>query len=66
MNVVQISFLLGHENVQTTMVYLDITTDQEAAALAALEDDHDKEATKKWKTRDAGLAGFCGLDALKQ
>jgi site-specific recombinase XerD len=66
MNIVQISFLLGHENVQTTMVYLDITTDQEAAALAALEDTQDKEAVKKWKTSDGGLANFCGLDTLKR
>ena len=28
MNIVQISLLLGHEHLQTTMVYLDITNDE--------------------------------------
>ena len=34
MNIVQISFLLGHEQLQTTMIYLDITTEEKAKALA--------------------------------
>ncbi|ETR69181.1 MAG: hypothetical protein OMM_09825, partial [Candidatus Magnetoglobus multicellularis str. Araruama] len=38
MNIVQISFLLGHEQLQTTMIYIDITTEQELKALATLED----------------------------
>jgi hypothetical protein len=66
MNIVQISFLLGHESIQTTMVYLDITTEQEAAALATLEDEQDKTAPKRWKGPNGALAGFCGLDALKR
>lgn len=33
MNIAQISILLGHSQLETTMIYLDITTDQEAAAL---------------------------------
>ncbi|MDR2382173.1 MAG: site-specific integrase [Bifidobacteriaceae bacterium] len=65
MNIVQISFLLGHESIQTTMVYLDITTEQEAAALATLEGERDKAAPKRWKTAAGGLAAFCGLDPLK-
>ena len=36
MNIVQISFLLGHEQLQTTMVYLDITAEEKAKALATL------------------------------
>lgn len=34
---IQISFLLGHSSVETTMVCLDITTEQEMTALATLE-----------------------------
>ena len=49
MNIVQISFLLGHEQLQTTMVYLDITIEQEVNALATLEDENDKKVSKKWK-----------------
>ena len=37
MNIVQISFLLGHEQLQTTMVYIDITLEQELKALQTLE-----------------------------
>jgi integrase len=66
MNIVQISFLLGHESIQTTMVYLDITTEQEAAALATLEDEQDRTTPKKWKTPDGSLAAFCGLAPLKR
>ena len=47
MNIVQISFLLGHSNIQTTMGYLDITTEQEAKALATLEDEDKKECIKE-------------------
>ena len=45
MNIVQISSLLGHEQLQTTMVYLDITMEQELKALATLEDENDKTAS---------------------
>jgi integrase len=64
MNIVQISFLLGHEQVQTTMVYLDITTEQEAKALATLEDEADAGIPKKWKGQDDALLGICGLKQL--
>jgi len=64
MNIVQISFLLGHEKLQTTMVYLDITTEQEAKALATLEDENDRRLPKKWKNDKGGLAGFCGVRPL--
>jgi site-specific recombinase XerD len=66
MNIVQISFLLGHEQVQTTMVYLDITTEQEAQALATLEDEADKNVPAKWKGKGDTLAGFCGVKPLKK
>ena len=62
MNVVQISFLLGHENLQTTMKYFDITLEDEAKALATLEDENDKKVTPKWKNPDGTLKSFCGLD----
>lgn len=47
MNIVQISFLLGHANLQTTMVYLDITTGQESKALATMEDEDKQNIPKK-------------------
>jgi site-specific recombinase XerD len=66
MNIVQISFLLGHEQLQTTMVYLDITTEQERKALATLEDECDKEIKPKWKEKSSTLASFCGILPLKK
>jgi len=65
MNIVQISFLLGHEQLQTTMVYMDITIEQELKALATLEDENDKKVSKKWKNTN-GLAEFCGVKSMKK
>jgi len=65
MNIVQISFLLGHSQIQTTMVYLDITTEQEAKALATLEDENSRKISKKWKTGMDNLADFCGVHKIK-
>lgn len=61
MNIVQISFLLGHEQLETTMIYLDITTEREWEALATLEYEKDKNVSKKWKNNDGSLVDFCGL-----
>lgn len=66
MNIVQISFLLGHEQLQTTMVYIDITIEQELEALATLEDENDKKVSKKWKNDKGGLAEFCGVKSMKK
>lgn len=61
MNIIQISFLLGHEQLQTTMVYLDITAEEKAKALATLEDEKDKKVSAKWKNPDGSLVDFCGI-----
>jgi len=66
MNIVQISFLLGHEQLQTTMVYIDITIEQEFKALATLEDENDKKIAKKWKNVKGGLSEFCGVKSMKK
>jgi site-specific recombinase XerD len=64
MNIVQISFLLGHEQLSTTMVYLDVTTEQETKALATLEDENEKHTPKKWKINSSSLAAFCGVKPM--
>jgi len=66
MNIVQISFLLGHSNIQSTMAYLDITAEQEAKALATLEDEGKKDMPKKWKADMTSLATFCGVQTIKK
>lgn len=65
-NIVQISLLLGHEHLETTMIYLDITTDQKAIALATLDDEMDKNAIPKWDSDKDSLASLCGLRKLKK
>ena len=63
MNIAQICYLLGHENIQTTMVYLDITTEQEEKALETLEDENQRNVGKKWKSAKGKmeLETFLGL-----
>lgn len=57
MNVVQISYLLGHEQLQTTMIYLEITTAQKAEALSKLDDK--KTSQKMWKQDIKKLTDLC-------
>ena len=61
LNVLQISFLLGHAQLETTMTYLDISTEEKRKALATLESENDKKIDKKWKNPDGSLRDFCGL-----
>jgi site-specific recombinase XerD len=61
MNIVQVSLLMGHAHIQTTMGYLDITTEQESKALATLEDENEAKLSKKWKGRESSLLALCGL-----
>jgi len=60
-NIVQISFLLGHEQLQTTMVYLDVSKEQELKALATLETEKDKSVSPKWKEASGTLKNLCGI-----
>lgn len=65
LNIVQISYLLGHANLETTMVYLDITLEQKNAAMATLLDENDKKVKAKWKRSGNPLADFCGVRSVK-
>jgi site-specific recombinase XerD len=66
MNIVQISFLLGHSNLQTTMTYLDITTENQQKALATLEDENEKDTPKIWRSNDNDLASLCGVRKIRE
>ena len=58
MNVVQVSFLLGHASVTTTMAYLDVTLDSKAAAMDGVGVSPQE---KRWKLKGETLREFCGL-----
>lgn len=60
-NIVQISHLLGHESLEVTMRYLDISVEMEAKALEAVQNEADKAAIPKWKNADGTLKAACGL-----
>ncbi len=49
MNIIQLSELLGHEDISTTMRYLDVSEKQTEEAIKYLEDDKTRKIKKKWK-----------------
>lgn len=65
MNIIQISTILGHSCIQTTMVYLDISINMQAKALEMIEDPKINIVIKKWKKKST-LSELCGLSPLNQ
>lgn len=61
MNVVEVQHMLGHEQLATTMRYLDIRMPAKGKAMAVLESEDDKKKTKKWRKHDGSLVDFLGL-----
>lgn len=61
MNIVQVSKLLGHSNISTTMTYLSITIDAKSMAVMALEDEDTRKLPKKWKNDDGTLSSLLEL-----
>jgi site-specific recombinase XerD len=61
LSIVEVQFLLGHEQIETTMKYLDITTEEKVNALATIENETEKAMEKKWKSKQCTLVDFCGL-----
>ena len=61
LSIVEVQFLLGHEQIETTMKYLDITTEEKIKALATLESETERKVEKKWKEKQKSLIDFCGM-----
>lgn len=58
MNILQVSKALGHENINTTMIYLDVTDDDKREALMKLEDERTRRLPKMWKKDDRIMSLF--------
>ena len=50
MNIIQLSEILGHDDISTTMRYLDISEKQTEEAIKLLEDDNARKIEKKWNS----------------
>ena len=59
MNIVQISTLLGHSQLSTTMIYLGVSEEMKVKAMATLESENDKKTERLWKNSDGSLKDFC-------
>lgn len=57
-NIIQVSKMLGHEDVSTTMRYLDITEEQTLSAMISIESEAEKKIEKKWDSNS--LLSFFG------
>ncbi len=62
-NIVQISTILGHSNVNTTMVYLDINLEMKKKALEKIENETISKIPRKWK-HGSSLAESCGIKPI--
>lgn len=58
-NIIQLSFLLGNASLDTTMRYLDITTDDKRKSLSILEGEEKRMSPKNGKT----AAAYCLISA---
>lgn len=58
MNIVQVSKLLGHASIATTMPYLSITIDMKTKAVMQLEDEQTRKLPKQWKNMDGKLSAL--------
>jgi integrase/recombinase XerD len=63
LNIVAIQRLMGHSDINTTMRYIFVSTEQKNQALATLEDNVIKDTGKKWKNirKKKDLLEYLGL-----
>ena len=67
-NILAISKMLGHEQIETTMRYLDFTAEDKARAFAALDAkqvDNKEKIEKRWLNNDGSLKELCRPRARK-
>ena len=57
----QVSALLGHAQLETTMVYINESDIAKKEALQTLEDESDQNVKPLWKNSDGSLRSLCKL-----
>ena len=60
-NVIEVQHMLGHEQLSTTMRYLDVQMRQKSKAMAVLESEDERKKAKKWRKPDGTLVDFLGF-----
>ena len=66
LNVIEVQHLLGHEQLETTMRYIDFDDGSLVDAVTKLEGEKERGAEKKWHKPDATLRDVCGLGRGRQ
>ena len=61
MRIEQVSKMLGHQNIKTTMDYIGITDKMREEAIENLEDNATKIIKSLWKKDDKKLAELFGI-----
>lgn len=62
MRIEQVSKMLGHQNIKTTMDYIGITDKMREEAIQNLEDNATKSIKPLWKKDDKKLAQLFGIN----
>lgn len=65
-NLMQISFLLGHAQLSTTAVYLDLSKEEAMKAMRIFEDFEDKDYINNADENENSLLGFAGFNQKGQ
>lgn len=64
-NVLEVSQILRHANVGTTMQYLDITIEEKAKQMAKVNGMDDPKVPRKWRKKDGSLKDFIKRTKVK-
>ncbi len=54
-NIIEISYLLGHEHLEITMRYFDVSFEEMRKAQATLDDEDTSAVSRKWKNNKKSL-----------
>lgn len=61
-NIAQLSKIMGHEQLATTMIYLDVTTDMKTRAMMEMEDLKMRSIPRKWSDNESSLTDLFKIE----